>query len=91
MIPFPWLHIHSEKINISEKNNERIEAEAPLLKIIMRKSIIIDKYIYGTKFQINRQSFHLIFPELGLGSEKRKFYSQRVIEIFGKIDYHWGF
>ena len=51
----------------------------------MRKSIILDKYIYGTKFQIN--SFHLIFPELGLCSEKSKFYSQIVIEILGKTDY----
>lgn len=77
--------MRAEKINMSEKN-ERIEAEAPLLEIIYEKKYN-PRQIYLWDKISNQQSFHLIFPELGLCSEKSKFYSQIVIEILGKTDY----
>lgn len=46
--------------------------------------MILGKYIYGTEFQSNKESFHLTYPELGLCSGRSKLCSQKVIEFLGK-------
>ena len=46
--------------------------------------MILGKYIYGTEFQSNKESFHVTYPELGLCSGRSKLCLQRVIEFLGK-------